>query len=639
MCGIAGYISFQGAPPERLLVQAMCNRLRHRGPNADGFYCDRFAAIGMRRLSVIDLSTGNQPIANEDGALQIVFNGEIYNYRELRAELLAKGHIFKTHSDTEVILHLYEDAGERAPERLNGMFAFAIWDSRESRLFVARDRVGKKPLYYSTAVPGIDFCFASELKALAVLPDFSDAVDGRAVANFLTFSYVPPPQTIYRDVRQLMPGESALFDRQGLRKRRYWQPRFEVQAAKFESCVEELRGLASAAVRCRMISDVPLGAFLSGGVDSGSIVALMAEAGPTALRTFSIGFDDKRFDELEYARLVAAKYRSEHHEQVVTPRIQDIFDAYIQQYDEPFGDPSAIPTLYLSKMTREHVTVALSGDGADEVFGGYRRYRHALIEDKLRRAFPNWFRRTVIRVGAQYYPKFDYLPQIFRAKTILGNISRTLGDAYFTSMSAFNSTEDLHRILSPELRSGLDGYTPRDAYLERFDAVRDLHPLLQLQSVDFETYLPGDILVKADRATMAYSLESRSPWLDYRLVEFAARLPVEFKISGAIGKFIQKRAMASYLPPAVLGRPKMGFSPPLAQWLRSSLRPLFESLVLSASMEKFFRPAEARRLWNEHQSGVRDHSRKLWNLLVLASWDHHNHNRMALRGALASSSN
>ncbi len=599
----------------------MCDRLKHRGPNADGFFCDKHAAIGMRRLSVIDLSTGNQPIGNEDGSIQIVFNGEIYNYLELREELIAKGHIFKTSSDTEVIVHLYEEVGERTPEYLNGMFGFAIWDRRNERLFVARDRMGKKPLYYSTSVPGVHFCFASELKALLVLPHFPDEVDPRAVADFLALSYVPPPACIFKSVRQLMPGESATVERGAVRLRRYWTAPMEVKPGKIEDYAEELHHLASDAVKRRMVSDVPLGAFLSGGVDSGAIVALMAKAAPADLKTFSIGFEDKEFDELQYARMVAARYRTDHHEQVVSPDILEIFEAYAEQYDEPFGDSSAIPTLYLSRLTRQHVTVALSGDGADELFGGYRRYRHALVESRMRQVFPQWFRRSVIKIGAEYYPKFDYLPQIFRAKTVLRNISTSLGDAYFTTMSVFNRKNELERLLSPETQAALDGYTPREAYTQRFAAVSHLPPLLQLQSIDFDTYLPGDILVKADRATMAYSLESRSPWLDYRLVEFAGRLPVEFKINRGIGKYIQRRAIGSYLPEEILTRRKMGFSVPLASWFRGSLKPLFEGRVLTSGMARYIDLKQARRLWNEHQSGFHEHSRKLWNLLVLATWD------------------
>lgn len=619
MCGIAGYLLHEGEIPNQSLLERMCDRLKHRGPDAGGYFCNSQIALGHRRLSIIDLSGGGQPLGNEDGSIQIVFNGEIYNYRELRKDLEAR-HRFATHSDTEVLVHLYEEVGELLPEYLNGMFAFALWDGRKSELFLARDRFGKKPLYYSFAVPGIRVCFASELKALTALPRFDRPVDPRSVADFLSLSYIPDPRTIYRDVFKLEPGHSLTVSGSAERRRRYWAPAFSTAPARLDETVEELRSLARSAVSLRMISDVPLGAFLSGGVDSSAAVAFMAEQAPDRVKTFSIGFTERKFDELEYARLAVDRYRTDHHEQVVSPSIHEMLEKLVEHYDEPFADSSAIPMLYLSRMTRRHVTVALCGDGADELFCGYRRYRFGLIEARVREKFPRWFRRSVFRLGARWYPKFDYLPRIFRAKMLLTTMSQEMGDAFFTSMSAFRD-EALDAVLSPALRSTLGGYSPRSDFRARFEAVSHLDPLQQMQAVDLQTYLPGDILVKADRATMAYSLEGRSPWLDHRIGELAFRLPPNFKVSGGVGKFVFKKAMSPYVAETVISRPKMGFQVPLAHWFRTSLVPTFEALVLRDSMEQYLSLGEVRRLWKAHQSGLHNHDRKLWSLLMLACWD------------------
>src|ERR1035437_8160840 len=621
MCGIAGYLTIDRIVPDGMLVKRMCDRLIHRGPDGDGYYCAPGVALGHRRLSIIDVSGGSQPMGNEDGSIQVVFNGEIYNFLELRRDLVEKGHRFVTRSDTEVLVHLYEEVGERLPEYLNGMFAFAIWDSRRKELFLARDRFGKKPLYYSSSVTGTRFCFASELKALKVIPGFRAGVDPRSVANFLALSYVPDPDTIYQDVFKLPPAHSLTVTESGMRLRRYWQRSFAIDPdLRFHNVVEEIRSLAADAVERRMISDVPLGGFLTGGVDSSGAVAFMARKGPEQVQTFSIGFTNKEFDELRFARMVANRYRTEHREQVVSLSIHEMLDTLVEQFDEPFGDSSAIPTLYLARMTRQYVTVALSGDGADELFGGYRRYFYGALEARLRQRFPGWFRRSFFRVAGVYDPKFDYLPQAFRAKTLLGNLAREMGDAYFTSMTAFRD-EGLNAVLAPELSGQLDAYSPRAAYRDRFAAVRDLPPLQQMQAVDLETYLPGDILVKADRATMAYSLESRSPWLNYRLGELACRLPSAFKLHGRSGKHIFRRALAPYVPDEVIPRRKMGFSVPLAEWFRTSLKPVFQAQALQPEMERYLSLGEIRRLWSEHQSGLHDHSRKLWNVLMLACWE------------------
>jgi asparagine synthase (glutamine-hydrolysing) len=620
MCGIAGFLTARGAPADRALLRRMCDRLTHRGPDAYGEYCRGEAALGHRRLSIIDLSGGGQPMGNEDGALQVVFNGEIYNFQPLREELIAKGHRFQTRSDTEVLVHLYEEEGERMPERLNGMFAFAIWDERNQELFLARDRMGKKPLYYSFALPGLRLAFASELKALLEAPGFDRKIDSQALADFLCFSYVPDPASIYQGIAKLEPGSSLRVSRQGHSKRRYWKAEITPDdKLSLEDAVEQIRALAADAVRLRLISDVPLGAFLSGGVDSSAVTGVMSRQGAGRVKTFSIGFDDKRFDELKFARIAAAHNETEHYEEVVMPSVEEMLEKLSGHFDEPFGDSSAIPMLYLSRMTRRHVTVALSGDGADELFGGYRRYRFGVLEERLRAKFPEAFRTTVIRAAGRWYPKFDYLPRVFRAKTLLTNLAQQIGDAYFTTMTAVRD-QGLQDLLSPALARDLSGYSPREAYRKRFEAVRHLTPLEQMQSVDFDTYLPGDILVKADRATMAYSLESRSPWLDYRIAELSCRVPAAMKIHRGAGKHVFKEAMAAYVPRPLIERTKMGFSVPLASWFRTSLRPVFEAAVLPEGIGGLLSVAAVQKLWREHQSGISNHDKKLWNLLMLGLW-------------------
>jgi asparagine synthase (glutamine-hydrolysing) len=458
------------------------------------------------------------------------------------------------------------------------------------------------------------------LKALTTLPGFQDRPNLQAVADFLTFSYIPAPKTIYGSVLKLPAGHSLTVGEHGVRIRRYWKPQFTAEPQRFEAIVEELETLASDAVERRMISDVPLGAFLSGGIDSSATVAYMANASPGRVKTFSIGFTNKAFDELGYARAVVKRYRTEHYEQVVSPSIHDVLHTLVNHYDEPFGDSSAIPTLYLSKMVRQNVTVALSGDGADELFGGYRRYYYGVLEERLRGTLPRGFRHPVFGVASRLYPKFDYLPQPFRAKTLLGNLAVDLPDAYFVTMSTFRG-DGLRRILAPQLWRELGGYSTRDSYRDRFAAVRQLSALQQMQAVDLETYLPEGILVKVDRASMAYSLEVRCPWLDYRIVELACKLPDSYKLRGHLGKYVFRKAVNRHLPEQILARRKMGFNVPLSEWFRTSLKDTFESVVLRPEMDAFVDREEVTRIWREHQSGIQNHEQKLWNLLMLACWD------------------
>ncbi|MEZ5404522.1 MAG: asparagine synthase (glutamine-hydrolyzing) [Bryobacteraceae bacterium] len=622
MCGIAGYIPPEGLYPDPALLARMCDAIAHRGPDAYGSFLDPTVALGHRRLSIIDLEGGAQPLANEDGSIQTIFNGEIYNYRELRADLAARGHRFATDSDTEVLVHLWEEEGEHMPERLNGMFAFAVWDSNRRSLFLARDRFGKKPLYYTGPGPWGRFAFASELKALRPLPGFAPATDPQAVSDFLALGYIPDPRTIYRGVHKLPPGSSLLWQTGARpRLRRYWQLLFDpAPNLTFDSQTARIRAIAADAVACRLMSDVPLGAFLSGGLDSSIVVSLMSAAVPDPIRSFSIGFTSKNYDELEYARHLATRLGTLHQEETVTPEILDTIDTLTAHYDEPFGDSSAIPTLYLARMTRQHVTVALSGDGGDEIFGGYERYLLALGHQRVARFVPEWARRPIFGGAAALYPKLDSLPRALRLKPMLEALSQSLAGAYFTLVSAFRDRA-LNRILSEEMRWKLGGYSTRTWFEGLFAEHAHLGPLEQMQAVDLQTYLPGGILVKVDRATMAHSLESRAPLLDYRLADAAARLPSRFKVNGLTeGKHILRAAFRDALPPVTAARRKQGFSVPMAEWMRTSLRGLFETAVFSEEMSPYISIHEARRIWNQHQSGYRNHAGRLWYLLMLGCW-------------------
>ncbi len=621
MCGIAGYISSSPSISHPSWLKDMCELIRHRGPDGFGYFQEGPAALGHRRLSIIDVSGGGQPLGNEDGSIQIVFNGEIYNYLELRGDLIKKGHQFQTHSDTEVIVHLYEEVGEKTPEYLNGMFAFAIWDTRKQELFLARDRFGKKPLYYSTGLDGFRICFASELKCFSALPGFDRRLDPQSIADFLRFSYIPDPATIFRQVRKLPPAHSLTLSNDGTRIRRYWQLPFEIdEGMNYGKAQEELAALAEDCVERRMMSEVPLGGFLSGGVDSSAVVAMMVGRSERQVKSFSIGFSAKEMDESRYARLVAERYGTEHHEQIVTFDIEEMLHVLVEHYDEPFADSSAIPTLYLSKMTRQHVTVALSGDGADELLGGYRRYRFALAEDRFRTALPGWFRNSVVKTAARWYPKLDAFPRPLRAKATLEGLSQELGGAYFEAMTGFRFGL-YERTISPALQAELGGYSPAENYINRFRAFSHLPPLQQLEAVDVETYLPGDILVKVDRASMAYSLEARCPWLDYRFGELAGRMPTSFKIRDGEGKYIFKDLLRRRLPDEILFRPKQGFAVPLDSWFRTTLRPVFEALVLRPRMEQWINLAFVRQMWGLHQSGRSNYGREFWSLFILACWE------------------
>jgi asparagine synthase (glutamine-hydrolysing) len=613
MCGIAGFYLREGEA-SLPAVRAMCDTIRHRGPDDDGYHVEGGCALGMRRLSIIDLSTGHQPMANEDKSIWVVFNGEIYNYRELRRDLLARGHRFVTNSDTETLVHLYEEQGSDGLQRLRGMFAYAIWDAGLRRLFLARDRFGKKPLYYAILPEGI--YFGSELKCLSAAGVPQD-IDAEALRLYFQFTYIPEPMSCFRAVRKLPPGSWLTYDADGtVRQGRYWRfphPVAETPADFSEADVcSRLREKFDESVRIRMIADVPLGAFLSGGIDSSSVVASMALASPEPVRTFSIGFEESAFNELEFAAMVARQYHTAHHEIVVRPDAVDLVSRLVRHFDEPFGDSSAIPTFIVSEFAVQHVKVALSGDGGDELFGGYDRFQ-AL--DKLRRldgvpgalrAFTAWMAE---RMPYSAYGK-NYLHMLSRSTAL---------ERYFESNFApwFLRQELLRE----------DWMLPADgAYLTRSlsDFLLPGDADLLSQALFFETTqnLPGDLLVKVDRMSMANSLEVRCPLLDHELGELASAIPHASKIKDGQGKFILLRALGDRLPPALLNRRKMGFGVPLALWFRGALRTfLWDHLTSSSFVGRgMVSPVFVRQMLQEHDSGRRDNAHWLWSLLMLELW-------------------
>ena len=616
MCGIAGIADVTGRPVDRTLLQAMTTVQAHRGPDGEALVCRGPVGLGHRRLAIIDLSTGDQPMSSEDGRVWIVFNGEIYNFRELRQELEAAGARFRTQSDTEVILRAYDADGPACVSRLRGMFAFAILDERSRRLVLARDRVGIKPLVY--AWDGRRLLFASEIKAIVEDQTVARDLDADALGEYLTFHYVPTPRTIFASVRKLPPASLLVLPLDGGAPEisRYWRLRFAPDARIAEGeWSERLRGALSDAVRSHMVSDVPIGAFLSGGVDSSTVVALMAETSPTPVRTFSIGFDETDFDELRFARQVAARYGTDHYELVVKPAALDVLPTLAWHLDEPFADASAIPTYYVAKITREHVTVALSGDGGDETFAGYRRYVQALALAARMDSSPARLARPLLRLTSRL------LPVGARGQAWTGLMGSGALERY-ARLVTHERPETLRRALSDDWAHVASRVSAPLSFARLLATGDTRDPVSTLQHIDMETYLPDDILAKVDRTSMAVSLESRVPLLDHRLLEFVATIPSSLKLKGGAGKYILKRAMASRLPSDILSRRKMGFGVPLGAWFRGELRDMTHDLLLDPRTRQrgIFRPSWVNRLLRDHDSGRRDCSARLWAMLCLELW-------------------
>jgi asparagine synthase (glutamine-hydrolysing) len=619
MCGIAGFISKEKDSPvaERAArLDAMCRVITHRGPDEQGAVVLGRAALGMRRLSIIDLKSGQQPIYSEDGNLAIVFNGEIYNYRELKTDLERRGHRFKTNSDTETIVHAFEEFGADCLRHLRGMFAFAVWNKRDESLFVARDRVGKKPLFYAVTKSG-DFVFGSELKVLLAHGEIEPEIDLAALDAYLTFGYVPEEFCIFKNVRKLAAGAFLIYENGRIKTEKYWDfPYKKIETAKTEAeYVEILRAKLREAVAVRLISEVPLGAFLSGGVDSSSIVAMMAQLSDRPVKTFSIGFNEDTFNELKFARLAAKHFRTEHHEFVVTPDLVETVDELVWHFDEPFADPSSLPTFMVAKMAREFVTVVLSGDGGDELFAGYTRYA---VEQRRKglENLPAFVRRSLRRASA-------WLPHGFRGKNYLYNVSLDPTARYVDNLSHFNRVRR-RALYSAEFSEKLNGGfgAGEKIFREIAESLATGNPVDNLLYLDSKTYLPGDILTKVDRMTMAASLEARAPLLDQELIETVAQIPAEFKMRGAETKYIFKKALEGIVPPEILYRPKQGFGVPINEWINSQLRErIDETLREKRSLERgYFDRSYIQTLLDEHRRNRRDHSYSLWILYVLELW-------------------
>lgn len=618
MCGIVGMSEPEGAmdvAARRTLADRMCQAITHRGPDDQGVYVNGGVALGMRRLAIIDLDSGRQPITNEDGSVWIVFNGEIYNFAELRAELLARGHRFTTRTDTEVILHLYEEMGERCVERLRGMFAFAVWDARARRLLLARDRVGVKPLHYAHL--GETIVFGSEIKSLLLHPLVKREVNLEAISDYLSFGYIPDPATAFRGIHKLPPGHTLTFQDGQLRLRCYWDFTYGQadEPARDESYyVARLRELLEEAVRVRLVSDVPLGAFLSGGVDSSTVVAMMARAGQRPIKTFSIGFQEAQFDELHYARLAARHFATEHHEFVVTPELCQLVEEIVWHHDEPFADVSSIPTYLVAKLAREHVTVALSGDGGDELFAGYERYAIDRTRQRFNR-IPAAVRRGVM------LPLSRALPRAAYGKNYLRNAALDPGARYADSLAYFD--EGLRRdLLAAGFQRQLGNHDSSALFAGLYNAPRTSEHLERLLYLDSKTYLPGDVMTKVDRTTMAHGLEAREPLLDHKLIEFVQSIPAALKLRGLTTKYLLKSAVTGIVPHEIIHRPKQGFGVPIAAWFKRELRELLvETLTDRRTRARgYFNDRAVQALLDEHQRGRRDNAPQLWALLMLELW-------------------
>jgi asparagine synthase (glutamine-hydrolysing) len=619
MCGIAGILTkSQISEADHVLLRRMADVLVHRGPDGEGFYFDRSIGLAHRRLSIIDLEGGKQPLSNEDGTVWITFNGEIYNYLELREQLIQKGHKFVTSSDTEVIVHLYEEKGEDFVSHLRGMFAIALWDARNKRLLLTRDRVGKKPLFYAMLKDSV--FFASEMKSLLQIPGFPKELDREALIDYFSLLYVPAPKSIFRHVRKVRPAHYVVIDSQGIREKAYWDISFdETEIKSEERWCEELLSVYREAVRLRLRSDVPLGAFLSGGVDSSSVVALMSGMNGRRVNTCSVGFDEEEFDESLHAAAFAKRLDTDHYEERVRADAVSIIDRLAWFYDEPFADSSAVPTYYVSRAARRRVTVALSGDGGDENFAGYRRYHHDLLENRCRSYVPEEIRRPLFETLGRWYPKLDWAPRVFRAQATFRAFARTPVEGYFYSVSGIKP-ETIQLLLSGDLLRSLNGYSPLTFFEGFYNRPKKADHLSRLQYLDMKTYLVDDILVKVDRASMANSLEVRCPILDHKFMELAARIPPALKLKDGQGKYIFKRALSSLLPKDVLTRRKQGFAVPVASWFRGELKPMAADMLLSQDPLGVLQLNAVSSLWKQHQSGVRDHSTALWTILMYRLW-------------------
>jgi asparagine synthase (glutamine-hydrolysing) len=617
MCGIAGRLNFDPRHPvDRDVLAAMTDAVAHRGPDASGYYHAPGIGLGHRRLSIIDLSTGDQPLANEDGTVQVVFNGEIYNFAEVRAELIGRGHRFRTGSDTEIIVHGYEEWGDSCVDRFRGMFAFAVWDATARRLLLARDRLGVKPLYYAE-LPGVGIVFGSEIKSILTDSDVPRDWRPDAIDKYLTLLYIPAPDTIYSAVRKLPPAHVLVAEGGSVRIKRYWDLEFtgDGDPSREDEYLEELDALLREAVGLRLISDVPLGAFLSGGIDSSAVVAYMKEASGTPPVTMSVGFNNAEFDEVEHAETVARHLGCEFHALVANPQVSDLLPKLAWHFDEPFADSSAVPTYYVSKAARELVTVALSGDGGDELWAGYTRHR---VEQWEQRA-----RGTLGAAGKMAGWLAHALPLSVKGARSLRHLASNPDQAY--------ALKHAYGMFEPGAKDRLyaRGFAESVRHSDAFASFRDAYsacsssdPMDRALYVDARTYMIDDVLTKVDRMSMAVSLEAREPLLDHKLLEFAARVPMALKIKNGRGKYLLRRVLDRRIPRTILERGKRGFAAPIGDWLRGPLAAMTHELLLDGRLRDrgVFDPREVQRLWDEHRTGRAEHPHRLWQLVMLELW-------------------
>jgi len=620
MCGIVGKIRPSGAPLDPALLERMCKGLEHRGPDSRGIFEDGHAGLGIQRLRVVDLTTGDQPIYNEDRSIVVVLNGEIYNFQELRRDLSRRGHRFATQGDTEAIVHLYEEHGDDCVRFLHGMFAFALWDRRRQRLLLARDRVGKKPLYY--AQRGGQLSFASEIGALLRDGDIPREVDAAAIDCYLAYGYVPYPLSAFQAVRKLPPAHTLAFENGHPQLRRYWQLDYgrKLEGVSEDEVCEQIRDALRRATRRRLISDVPLGAFLSGGIDSSAVVAAMAEASSTPVKTFSIGFDHERFNELPHARRVAQLFGTEHEEFVVRPDAVAVLPKIVAHHGEPFADPSAIPSYYLAQLTRRHVTVALNGDGGDESFGGYTRYIANRVAGRLD-GLPSPVRRAVGAAGARLPERGEVSNLLNRARRLTRAMALDAPSRYAGYVGCFPERERLG-LYTTDFRAACASTPAADVIRGPWESASGTSVVDVMLEVDVSTYLVDDLIAKIDIATMAHALEARSPFLDHELMQLAASVPAEMKVRGSQKKWILRRALRGLIPDEILDRPKQGFSVPESDWLRGDLAGWAREVLLdSATLARgYFEPGAVRALVDRHAAGADVEGRRVWALLMLELW-------------------
>ena len=617
MCGIAGRFNYDPLRPvDRDILEAMTDAVTHRGPDAAGYHIAPGIGLGHRRLSIIDLATGDQPLSNEDGTVWTIFNGEIYNFADVRAELADRGHRFTTHSDTEIIVHGYEEWGERCVDRFRGMFAFAVWDAPNRRLLLARDRLGVKPLYYAT-IPGCGIVFGSELKSLLEDPDVPRDWDPAAIDAYLTLLYIPAPSTVYRGIRKLPPGHVLVADKGTQRVSRYWDLPFtgDGDAGREDAYLEELDALLTESVRLRQVSDVPLGAFLSGGIDSSAVAAYMVETSARPPVTISVGFDHAAYDELAHARRVAEHLGCEFHPRTVTPDIASLLPKLAWHFDEPFADSSAVPTYYVSKAARELVTVALSGDGGDELWAGYTRHRVEHWEQRARAALGPAARTAGALAQA--------LPLSMKGARALRHLASTSAQAYAIKHAyGMFEPEAKARLYSSDFATSVRHADPLATFRDLYTRCGSADPVDRALYVDVHTYMVDDILTKVDRMSMAVSLEAREPLLDHRLLEFAARVPAALKLREGRGKYLLRKVLSRRIPRDVLERGKHGFEAPIGEWLRGPLAPMAGALLCDGRLRErgLFDDREVARLWADHRDGRADHRHRLWQLVMLELW-------------------